>query len=793
MAYSISIYSCSILLSLLFSLYTNLSTASDTISPSQSLSGNNTIVSKNGNFELGFFSPSNTSNYYIGIWFKKVPGQTIIWVANRENPVSDSFSSELKIAPDGNLVLLDESKLQIWSSNSTQKPTNSSTAVLLDTGNLILRSPVNSSEIIWQSFDHPTDTSIAGEWIGINKITGEYQSHVLWKDPDDPSLGPYTHRIDPFGSGHFVLLWNKSKIYWDFGEWTGNAFTMIPGMPLNTDYSYTFVNNSREEKFRWDLRDKSIVTRVVMSVNGQMQRHTWSESIKQWVIQWSMPADLCSVYAVCGSFGVCDTNGVENCNCLPGFEPASSRNWDLNSWSSGCVRKTSLKCSNKTSVNEEQDGFLLMSNMGLPEDSETLKVESVEECESACLNSCSCTAYAYESGCLIWNGELRNLKRLSVNNTEAMNLHLRLAAAELASQSTKNKRHIAIMLVAIGGALMILCIALVLAWRCYAKRLKRRTVVTDGSLKLFEYDYLRRCTDNFSKKLGKGSFGSVFKGELPASTLIAVKKLEGFRQGEKQFRTEVATLGAIQHVNLVRLRGFCFKGAERILVYDYMPNGSLDSHLFTSDSKSLDWKARFRIILGVAKALAYLHEECRECIIHCDIKPENVLVDSDFSPKVADFGMAKLIDRNFDRALTTARGTLGYLAPEWILGLPITPKADVYSYGMMLFEIISGRRNTEPLKDGRVGYFPLWAATNISEGEVLTLLDERLQGEVDTEEFKRACRIACWCIQDGEAIRPTMVEIVRILEGVKDIGVAPIPRSLQQLVNDQYLSTYSTS
>nr|CAD1830723.1 unnamed protein product [Ananas comosus var. bracteatus] len=120
MAYSIHINSFSILLSLLFSLYTNLSTASDTISPSQSLSGNNTIVSKNGNFELGFFSPSNTSNYYIGIWFKKVPGQTIIWVANRENPVSDSFSSELKIAPDGNLVLLDESKLQIWSSNSTE-------------------------------------------------------------------------------------------------------------------------------------------------------------------------------------------------------------------------------------------------------------------------------------------------------------------------------------------------------------------------------------------------------------------------------------------------------------------------------------------------------------------------------------------------------------------------------------------------------------------------------------------------------------------------------------------------
>ncbi|MBA0688989.1 hypothetical protein Goari_006741, partial [Gossypium aridum] len=176
---------------------------------------------------------------------------------------------------------------------------------------------------------------------------------------------------------------------------------------------------------------------------------------------------------------------------------------------------------------------------------------------------------------------------------------------------------------------------------------------------------------------------------------------------EKQFRTEVSTIGTIQHVNLVRLRGFCSDGARKLLVYDYMPKGSLDAHLVhESNSDALDWKTRYQIALGTARGLVYLHEKCRDCIIHCDIKPENILLDAEFCPKVADFGLAKLVGRDFSRVLTTMKGTRGYLAPEWISGVAITPKADVYSYGMMLFEIVSGRRNSQQSEDGKVRFIP---------------------------------------------------------------------------------------
>jgi len=171
--------------------------------------------------------------------------------------------------------------------------------------------------------------------------------------------------------------------------------------------------------------------------------------------------------------------------------------------------------------------------------------------------------------------------------------------------------------------------------------------------------------------------------------------------GEKQFRNEVRTIGMIQHVNLVRLRGFSSHGSERLLVYDHMPNGSLDRALFTA-SPALSWRARFQIALGAARGLLYLHEGCRDCIIHCDIKPENILLDVNLVPKVADFGMAKLLGRDFSRVLTTVRGTIGYLAPEWISGVPITAKADVYSYGSAAGDHFRPEKRTK-LGDYRAG------------------------------------------------------------------------------------------
>ncbi|KAM0833548.1 hypothetical protein ACQ4PT_064196 [Festuca glaucescens] len=205
----------------------------------------------------------------------------------------------------------------------------------------------------------------------------------------------------------------------------------------------------------------------------------------------------------------------------------------------------------------------------------------------------------------------------------------------------------------------------------------------------------------------------------------------------------------------------------------------------------LNWTARYQIALGVARGLAYLHESCRDCIIHCDIKPDNILLDGSFIPKIADFGMAKLLGRDFSRVLTTMRGTAGYLAPEWISGTTITPKVDVYSYGMVLLEIISGKRNScAPCSSGGNldVYFPVHAAHKLLEEDIGSIVDHRLHGDVNLDEAELVCKVACWCIQDDELDRPTMGQVIQILEGLVEIGKPPIPRILQAIAG----STHST-
>ncbi|XP_022023615.2 G-type lectin S-receptor-like serine/threonine-protein kinase At2g19130 [Helianthus annuus] len=308
----------------------------------------------------------------------------------------------------------------------------------------------------------------------------------------------------------------------------------------------------------------------------------------------------------------------------------------------------------------------------------------------------------------------------------------------------------------------------------------------EGSLIAFVYRDLQIATKNFSDKLGGGGFGSVFKGVLRDSSIVAVKKLESLSQGEKQFRSEVSTIGTIQHVNLVRLRGFCAQGSSKLLVYDYMPNGSLDSHLFgEKEDNLLNWKTRYEIALGIARGLVYLHEKCRDCIIHCDIKPENILLDADFCPKLADFGLAKLVGREFSRVLTTFRGTKGYLAPEWLSGVPVTAKADVFSYGMMLFELVYGKRNAEQSDDSTSKFFPsLVANVLMVGGDILSLLDSRLNREASVEEVTKICKVACWCIQDEEDSRPSMSLVEQILEGVSDVNMPPVPRTVKLFLDN---------
>ncbi|ONI16934.1 hypothetical protein PRUPE_3G131100 [Prunus persica] len=770
-----SFISQSVLLLLCFTFKAYTSMASNTISPGQSLSGNQTITSPGGIFELGFFTPGNSQNHYIGIWYKKLQ-KTVVWVANRNQPVSDPSSSALHLFQNGNLTLLNQSKSAVWSTHDPSLPvfSNSTKAMLLDNGNFVITDAFNSSVIIWQSFDHPTDTWLPGGKLGYSKVTNEKLTLTPWRSPENPAPGIFSLEIEQNGTS-FLLLYNGSIRYWTTGPWTGKIFTNVPEIELNHYITnVTYVSNEMGSYVSYDAVNPDVFIRYVLDISGQFKAYKWGKDFPQGNSIWLRPSEHCEVYGFCGASSICNQQQVHLCDCLEGFQPKSPNDWELADHTDGCVRKVPLQCS---AGNGGNDTFVVVPDVRFPNNSKTLAAENINECKSACLRNCSCTAFAYDNECLVWTGGLFNVKQLTLDEKVGKVLHLRIAASE-AIEVKKESKTLWIVIGVLGGLLAVLLIIAVIAKNeCSGEGFE----VVEGSLVMFRYRVLRSATKNFSLKLGEGGFGSVFKGTLQNSTPIAVKRLNCPKQADKQFLTEVRTIGKVQHINLVRLRGFCAETSKRFLVYDYMPNGSLESVLFQKSPIVLDWKARYNIAAGTARGLAYLHEECRECIIHCDIKPENILLDAEYAPKIADFGLAKLMSRDFSRIITTMQGTRGYIAPEWISGEAITPKADAFSYGMLLFELISGRRNRDLLGDGLQNYFPTRVANVVTkEEDVITLLDCRLEGNADKEELMRACKAACWCIQDDEKDRPSMGQVVQLLEGVIELGIPPIPQFLDR-------------
>ncbi|KAL5198981.1 hypothetical protein ABZP36_002493 [Zizania latifolia] len=799
---------CILLGLLVFSLHAPpWSSASDTLEEGQALAVGGKLISRNGKFALGFFqpgtnsskSPSATTGWYLAIWFNKIPVFTTVWVANRERPVTGE--PELKLSRDGNLAILDHATESIiWSTravNRTETKTNTS-AVLQNSGNLVIQGPPDV--VLWQSFDYATDVALPNAKIGWNKLTGLNRVGVSKKSLIDPGLGSYSVGLLTNGTRGVVLKHrDPSLVYW---SWSPDKSGMqIPALKtllyiipqtrgLVTPW---YVNNNEEEYYFYNSSDESSSTFLLLDMSGQMRFNVWSQDKQSWQSLFVQPVDPCRSPDTCGPFTVCNGNSQPFCDCMEGFSRESPRDWDLGDRTGGCTRNTPLDCTANTNTTSSTDIFRPISPVALPRNPQSIQdATNQSTCTQACVSSCSCTAYSYQNGvCTIWNGELFSVKQNDGNEILSEDvLYLRLSAKDLQSlRKNKTRPNIGVVTAAsIIGFVLLMIVLLLLIWR---KRFRWCGAPLNGSSKssggivAFRYSDLSHATKNFSEKLGAGGFGSVFRGVLSDLTMIAVKRLDGARQGEKQFRAEVSSIGLIQHINLVKLIGFCCEGDKRLLVYEHMPNGSLDAQLFQSSASAtvLNWSSRYQIAIGVARGLSYLHQSCHECIIHCDIKPENILLDTSFIPKIADFGMAAFVGRDFSRVLTTFRGTVGYLAPEWISGVPITPKVDVYSFGMVLLEIISGTRNSTQVQSSsgnhvHVAYFPVQAINKLREGDVRSLVDPCLHDDFNLDEAERVCKVACWCIQDDELHRPTMGEVVRVLEGLQELDMPPMPSLL---------------
>ncbi|KAG6489937.1 probable receptor-like protein kinase At5g20050 [Zingiber officinale] len=310
----------------------------------------------------------------------------------------------------------------------------------------------------------------------------------------------------------------------------------------------------------------------------------------------------------------------------------------------------------------------------------------------------------------------------------------------------------------------------------------------------FRLESLAAATDGFRCLLGRGSSASVFRGVLDDGTAVAVKRIDAIAErGDKEFRTEVAAIASIHHRNLVRLLGYCVTPGPRFLVYEFVANGSLDRWIFPSrdaaadaaNGRCLPWPMRHRVAIDVAKALSYLHHDCRARVLHLDVKPENILLDEGFRALVADFGLSKLMGKDESRVVTTVRGTRGYLAPEWLIGSGVTDKSDIYSYGMVLLEIVGGRRAIQATEDKKWSYFPKIVHEKAWQGKALEVLDERLnrEGESPPEaELRTMVHVALWCIRDKAEERPSMARVVDMLEGRIDVDEPP-PQSEMLIYN----------
>ncbi|GLT51789.1 hypothetical protein SLA2020_251730 [Shorea laevis] len=290
----------------------------------------------------------------------------------------------------------------------------------------------------------------------------------------------------------------------------------------------------------------------------------------------------------------------------------------------------------------------------------------------------------------------------------------------------------------------------------------------------FRYAELRAATDDFSpsNKLGEGGFGPVYKGKLSDGRAVAVKQLSvASHQGTSQFVAEIATISAVQHRNLVKLYGCCIEGNKRLLVYEYLENKSLDQTLFGNKDLHLDWPTRFSICLAIARGLAYLHEESRPRIVHRDVKTSNILLDSELCPKISDFGLAKLYDDKKTHISTRVAGTIGYLAPEYAMRGHLTEKADVFGFGVVALEILSGRPNSDNSQDNDKIYLLEWAWTLYESNQSLGLVDPTLV-EFNENEALRMMRVGLLCTQTSPMMRPPMSRVVAMLAGY--IKVSPV-------------------
>nr|XP_023904186.1 G-type lectin S-receptor-like serine/threonine-protein kinase At4g27290 [Quercus suber] len=757
------------------------STTHDCITPSQSMRDGETMISPGGIFKLGFFSPGNSKNRYLGIWYSVSNNDGVVWVANRETPLKND-QGVFKITNKGILVVLDSTNTTIWSSKTSRtarNKINNVTAQLLDSGNLVVKdgNVSDPKTFLWQSFDYPSDTLLPSMKIGWDLDSGIDRHITSWKSMEDPSQGEFSGYFDHRGLPQLVAM-DGERIKVRLGSWNGLHFTGMPWLIPNPFFTYKFVMNEKETYFQ-----NFVFSRYVLNPSGVGEGFKWMDSTKSWEIGITTQADVCENYAHCGVYSTCDINNSPVCSCFDGFKPKFPNDWNSADWSGGCLRETPLACN-------DRDGFQNYKNVKLPDtcfswfDSKM----NLKECKEMCLKNCSCNAYANldvrngGSGCLLWLADLVDIVVVQVGGQD---IYIRQPASVL-GHIEKNRHPQVIITITVCSAILLM-VMLVVGLVLYLSRMKHRKEVSgmnikdqnnynndgwdeDMELPIFDLTTISNATHNFARynKLGEGGFGSVYKGTLRGGQEIAVKRLsKSSGQGFNEFKNEVILIARLQHRNLVKLLGCCIQENEKMLIYEYMHNKSLDSFIFDqTKSKLLDWRMRHNIIGGIARGLLYLHEDSRLRIIHRDLKASNVLLDNNMNPKISDFGLAKTIGGDETEADTKRIvGTYGYMPPEYAGYGQVSVKTDVFSFGVLLLEIVSGKKSKE-LRNSVQCHNLLGHAWRLwNEDKPKELIDEFLilDDSCTLFEVLRCIHVGLLCVQQTPEDRPNMSSVVLML------------------------------
>ncbi|WJX81750.1 hypothetical protein P8452_64595 [Trifolium repens] len=661
------------------------------------------IVSSNGIFSAGFYQIGENA-FSFAIWFTELKNQS-------HNPANivwmanreqpvNGKKSKLLLLNTGNILLLDAGQHITWSSNTASNAPLE--LYLKEDGNLVLRE-LQGTIILWQSYDFPTNTLLP------NQSLARHTNLVSSRSQSNHSSGFYKLffddnnilRLDYDGLDVSSTYWPPSWILpWQAGRSNYNS-TRIAVL----DYLGKFISS---DNYIFSTYDYGIdmQRRLTLDFDGNIRVYSRTNMSDNWYVSWQVIIDTCIIHGICGPNSTCsyDPKNGKKCSCLPGYKMKNHSDWSY-----GCEPMFDFTCNKKGS-----NVFQCYTKLQLLNGRHSPSFQGITYMRIPKVGGLEFVLFFVIFVFL-------NKTNKKSNANEHNNYHA------------------------------------LLGFRRYS------------------YSELKLATKNFSNEIGRGGGGIVYRGTLPDQRHAAIKRLNEAQQGEGEFLAEVSIIGSLNHMNLIEMWGYCVEGKHRLLVYEYMENGSLAETL-SSKSIILDWSKRYDIALGISRVLAYLHEECLEWILHCDIKPQNILLDSNFQPKLADFGLSKLKNRNNinnNSEFSMIRGTRGYMAPEWIFNLPITSKVDVYSYGVVLLEMVTGKSptmmNVEG-DDGEVAYngrLITWVREKKRSSStcwVEEIMDPSMVNNCDLIKMEVLARVALDCVEEDRDIRPTMSQVVEMLQ-----------------------------